>query len=64
MPLNDLRNCDLNVFRWKMAIDFFFPIPRNGFLFSRDKAYDSESDYCYLTENMASFKTGETIHAS
>ena len=46
---------------------FSFPYPKNGFLFSPriNSSYtsdDSESDYIYLTENMASFK-GNNIHA-
>ena len=62
MPLNDLRNCDLNIFRELLEDrDFFFPIPQEWLsFFPRDEftatSYDSESDYIYLTENMASFK--------
>ncbi len=62
MPLNDLRKCDQQTF--EMLLDkqnFFFPIPEEWLsFFPEDKFvinYDeSESDYIYLTEKMASFK--------
>ncbi len=62
MPLNDLRNCDLQIFRNLLNNrDFFFPIPEEWLSFFSDDtfsvtSYDSESDYIYLTENLASFR--------
>ena len=62
MPLNDLRGCDMQKFNDLLDRQkFFFPIsekwlsffPANKFVISCD---DSESDYIYLTEKMASFK--------
>ncbi|OPY86429.1 MAG: hypothetical protein A4E71_01596 [Smithella sp. PtaU1.Bin162] len=62
MPLNDLRGCDQKTFENLLAEDnFFFPVPEewlsffpeNKFIISYD---DSESDYLYLTEKMASFQ--------
>jgi uncharacterized protein len=62
MPLNDLRQCELATF--KNILDkqnSFFPIPEEWLShFSEDEflmTYDEgDSDYIYLTENMASFK--------
>ncbi|OGP67593.1 MAG: hypothetical protein A2031_01315 [Deltaproteobacteria bacterium RBG_19FT_COMBO_43_11] len=62
MPLNDLRSCDMQIF-----IDlldkhgFFFPIPEEWLtFFPKDKftvlSDESEADYIYLTQNLASFK--------
>jgi hypothetical protein len=62
MPLNDPHGCDMQTF--KDLLDrqkFFFPIPEewlsyfpeDNFVISCD---DNESDYIYLTENMAGFK--------
>lgn len=62
MPLNDLCSCDMQIFRDGLINQgFFFPIPQEWLsFFSTDKfvitSDDSESDYIYLTENMASFK--------
>jgi hypothetical protein len=62
MPLNDLRNCDQQTFEILLdGQNFFFPIPEEWLsFFPEDKFvinYDeSESDYLYLTEKMASFK--------
>jgi hypothetical protein len=62
MPLNDLRSCDLQTFNDLLGGEsVFFPIPQEWlFIFPADKfvitSYESESDYIYLTENMASFK--------
>ena len=62
MPLNDPHGCDIQTFNDLLGRQkFFFPIPE-GWLscFPQDKfviSYDdSESDYIYLTENMADFK--------
>jgi uncharacterized protein len=65
MPLNDLRNCDLETFRGLLAENtFFFPIPEEWLsFFPADKFVanydDGEADYIYLTERMASFKGGQ-----
>jgi uncharacterized protein len=62
MPLNDLRSCDLQTFNDLLdGESIFFPIPQEWlFIFHADKfvitSDESESDYIYLTENMASFK--------
>lgn len=62
MPLNDPRGCDLKTFCEILGErDFFFPIPEAWLVyFPKEKfsvRYDeSESDYLYLTENMAGFK--------
>lgn len=62
MPLNDPRGCDLKTFGEILGEkDFFFPIPEEWLVyFPKDKfsiSFDeSESDYLYLTENMADFK--------
>jgi hypothetical protein len=62
MPLNDLRSCNLQTFSDLLdGESIFFPIPQEWlFIFSGDKfvitSNESESDYIYLTENMASFK--------
>jgi hypothetical protein len=62
MPLNNPDGCDLKTFRDLLkGRDFFFPIPGAWLgYFPEDKfliTYDeSESDYIYLTENMAGFK--------
>jgi hypothetical protein len=62
MPLNDLRQCRLETFQNLLdKQNSFFPIPeewlshfpQDEFLVTCD---DGESDYIYLTENMASFK--------
>jgi uncharacterized protein len=62
MPLTDPRGCDVKTFNEILTgRDFFFPVPQewlsyfpeDKFLISYD---DSESDYIYLTENMAGFK--------
>ena len=62
MPLNDLRECDQKTFEDLLDNqNSFFPIPEEWLsFFSKDKFVitfdDGESDYLYLTENMASFK--------
>ena len=62
MPLNDLRSCDLQTFNDLLGGEsIFFPIPQEWlFIFPADKfvitSDESESDYIFLTENMASFK--------
>jgi len=62
MPLNDPRGCDIKTFNEILdKRNFFFPIPQEWLsYFPEDKfiiSYDeSESDYIYLTERMASFK--------
>jgi hypothetical protein len=67
MPLNDLRSCDMQIFRDLLDKQgFFFPIPEEWLpFFPTDKfvitSDDSESDYIYLTEKMASFKGRQYI---
>jgi hypothetical protein len=67
MPLNDLRSCDLQTFNDLLdGESTFFPIPQEWlFIFSADKfvitSDESESDYIYLTEKMASFKGKQYI---
>ncbi|MCX5850040.1 MAG: phosphatidylglycerol lysyltransferase domain-containing protein, partial [Deltaproteobacteria bacterium] len=62
MPLNDPRGCDMQTFNDILGQHkFFFPVPEEWLsYFPEDKfviSYDdSESDYIYLTENMAGFK--------
>lgn len=62
MPLNDPHGCDMQTFKNLLGRQkFFFPIPEewlsyfpeDNFVISCD---DNESDYIYLTENMAGFK--------
>jgi uncharacterized protein len=61
-PLNDLRNCDLQIFEKLLDKEnAFFPIPEDWLSFFPEDRFvitfdDRESDYIYLTENMASFK--------
>lgn len=61
MPLDDLRLCTLNLLENLIDRDsFFFPVPEEwlGYFPPSDfsVAYDdSESDYIYRTDNMASF---------
>ena len=65
MPLNDLRNCDLQTFENLLnRQNSFYPIPEEWLpFFPTDKftvTYDDgDSDYIYLTEKMASFKGGQ-----
>ncbi len=62
MPLNDLRKCNQQTF--EIILDkqnFFFPIPEEWLSFFPEDKFaitcdESESDYIYLTEKMASFK--------
>lgn len=62
MPLSAPSGCDVKTFKKILnRQDFFFPIPQEWLpYFPEDKffiSYDeSESDYIYLTEKMASFK--------
>ncbi len=65
MPLNDLRSCDMDIFNELLdKHGFFFPIPEEWLsFFPQDKyeatADDGETDYIYLTENMAMMKGGK-----
>jgi hypothetical protein len=65
MPLNDLRNCDLETFRSLLdRQNFFFPIPEEWLSFFPEDKFaitcdDGEADYLYLMEKMASFKGGQ-----
>ena len=62
MPLNAPHGCDTQIFRDILGCQkFFFPIPEEWLsCFPEDKFVisfdDNESDYIYLTENMADFK--------
>ncbi|HUN54254.1 MAG TPA: phosphatidylglycerol lysyltransferase domain-containing protein [Smithella sp.] len=62
MPLNDPHGCDFQTFKDLLAEQkFFFPIPREWLSFFPEHQFiiscdDSDSDYLYLTENMAGFK--------
>lgn len=62
MPLNDPHGCDMQTFKDLLGRqNFFFPIPEEWLsCFPKDKFViscdDNESDYIYLTENMANFK--------
>ena len=62
MPLNDPHGCDIQTFNDLLGRQkFFFPIPEEWLAcFPKDKFVitcdDNESDYIYLTENMAAFK--------
>jgi len=62
MPLNDPVGCDTKTFRDILGdSDFFFPIPEAWLNYFRKDPFvitydESESDYIYLTENMAGFK--------
>jgi hypothetical protein len=61
-PLNDLRTCNLQTFENLLdKQNAFFPIPEEWLSFFPEDRFvinfdDSESDYIYLTEKMASFK--------
>jgi hypothetical protein len=62
MPLNDLRNCDMQIFNELLdKHGFFFPIPHEWLSFFPQDQFtavsdESEADYIYLTQNLASFK--------
>lgn len=62
MPLNDPHGCDMQTFKDLLGLQkFFFPIPEEWLsYFPKDKFViscdNNESDYIYLTENMAGFK--------
>ncbi len=62
MPLNDLRKCNQQTLESLLdKQNFFFPIPEEWLSFFPEDRFiisfdDSESDYIYLTEKMASFK--------
>ena len=62
MPLNDPHGCDMKTFNDLLGRQkFFFPIPEEWLsYFPEDKFViscdENESDYIYLTENMAGFK--------
>ncbi len=61
MPLSDLRVCGLDMLKGLLnGKNFFFPIPEEWLpFFPMDEFHvtsdDSESDYIYLTSNMATF---------
>ncbi|MEN6507537.1 MAG: phosphatidylglycerol lysyltransferase domain-containing protein [Smithella sp.] len=61
MPLADLRLCSLDMLKGLLNADnFFFPVPEEWLSYLPEKTFrvtydDSESDYIYLTKNMASF---------
>lgn len=61
MPLSNPESCSADTLRQLINhADFFFPIPEEWLLFFPEHAFsasfdDSESDYIYLTSNMASF---------
>lgn len=61
MPLSTLQTCSLDTLRHLLnAGNFFFPIPEEWLSFFPENEFcissdDSESDYIYLTSNMASF---------
>ena len=67
MPLDDLRLCCLNLLKDLLDADtFFFPIPEEWLAYFPPSDFsvtydDSESDYIYLTDNMASF-AGKTYN--
>lgn len=62
MPLNNPSQCDLDTFREILGKrDFFFPIPEGWLGYFPEDQFsvsvdEGESDYIYLTENMASFR--------
>jgi uncharacterized protein len=62
MPLNDLRKCEQRTFEILLnKQNCFFPIPEEWLSFFPEDKFvitsdDSEADYIYLTEKMASFK--------
>jgi len=62
MPLNDLRSCEMDIFNELLdKYGFFFPIPEEWLSFFPQDKYeattdDGETDYIYLTENMAMMK--------
>lgn len=67
MPLADLRVCCLDMLKDLLTPDnFFFPIPEEWLSYFPEKEFsvthdDSESDYIYLTGDMAAF-AGKTYH--
>jgi hypothetical protein len=62
MPLNDLRSCEMAIFDELLdKYGFFFPVPEEWLSFFPQDKYeattdDGETDYIYLTENMATMK--------
>lgn len=62
MPLNDLRECDQQTFENLLdKQSYFFPIPEEWLSFFPEDKFviindNSEADYIYLTEKMASFR--------
>ncbi|MGP8152769.1 MAG: DUF2156 domain-containing protein [Smithella sp.] len=67
MPLNDPNGYDIQTFNDILSKQvFFFPIPQEWLSFFPEDKFviscdDSDSDYIYLTENMASFKGRQYI---
>lgn len=61
MPLDNPQDCSLDTLRQLLSAgSFFYPIPEEWLSFFPEKEFcksfsDSESDYIYLTQNMASF---------
>ena len=61
MPISNPQTCSLDTLKQLLnAGNFFFPIPEEWLSFFPDNEFcvssdDSESDYIYLTSNMASF---------
>lgn len=61
MPLDNPRDCSQDTLKQLLSDGgFFYPIPEEWLSFFPEKEFcrsydDSESDYVYLTENMASF---------
>ncbi|MFO7569159.1 MAG: phosphatidylglycerol lysyltransferase domain-containing protein [Smithellaceae bacterium] len=67
MPLADLRVCCIEMLKDLLTEkNFFFPVPEEWLSHFPEKVFcvthdDSESDYIYLTKNMASF-AGKAYH--
>lgn len=67
MPLNNPQDCDIRTFNDVLREQkFFFPIPQEWLSFFPEDQFiiscdESDSDYIYLTENMAGFKGRQYI---